>query len=347
MSECLVFLGAGCSAEFGVPTMSELVEEFENSRDPEEAPGKSPDVELYRIVSTSLKNIYQRYDLETVLAVLDRLADKSSMTPFDSFVIGTLGKKNYPFSNENVSWVAEELSNELREFLKDKCEFDLESFEKNKSTFDGLWELMAKVDNNATSENRLGSNIYTTNYDRYLDRYLQEKYSSVNTSIVQDYFNRVTDPPFFDPRLDAVLENYDPNNEYVKIHGSIDWYHQPNRRIVKTVEMFTRNVRDVMMLPVSEKPLYLEPWITLLMLFKRAIKQAKKIIAIGYSFNDEYIRDLFKEVTSGGMHRMAVIGRSASKVVSEHFSKDPNVRGYDYTFADILNCSDEVADWLK
>ena len=143
------------------------------------------------------------------------------------------------------------------------------------------------------------------------------------------------------------MRSTNPHNDYVKLHGSIDWFSDLNGKVVRTVEPFSEYKRGIMIYPTSEKPLYLEPWIRLLMLFKRALAQSLYWVVIGYSFNDEYTRNIILETLSRGFHKLAIIGRSGTDTKNRFFDRYSNVRGFDCEVQDIVNCKREIVDWIR
>lgn len=338
--EFLVFLGAGCSAEFEVPTMKEMVKDFK-----QDIKSRQQESYLYKKILAALNKKNGRCDLETVLDVLEKLSKKGINGPFESFILATLNTNKFDIANELTFQNADELKKGLKEFLFKKCTFDNKKYEENKKVFDDFWKFMEYLGINKGNSG-LNFNLYTTNYDRYLDVYLSEKYSRNYKSSVSDYFDTNSNPPIFNVPAENILPNYRPHNEYVKFHGSIDWYLSPDRTIKRTIEPFKDDKGGMMMYPISEKPLYLEPWNTLLSLFKRALKQADTWIAIGYSFNDEYLRSIFEEQLISGEHLLAILGKDGENVAKDHFNGRSDTKGFNCKFASLDKCQEDIKKWL-
>ncbi len=76
MEDCIVFMGAGASVPFGVPTMTEMVNKFEE--DLEKKCSANVDLykqrDLYRKIKGELK-YYQGYDIEAIITVLQDITD--------------------------------------------------------------------------------------------------------------------------------------------------------------------------------------------------------------------------------------------------------------------------------
>ena len=68
-SDLTFFLGAGASAPFGIPTMKQLVVNFEEML---ENNGTNEELDVFRDIKNTLENVLQRpTDLEDVFTVID------------------------------------------------------------------------------------------------------------------------------------------------------------------------------------------------------------------------------------------------------------------------------------
>lgn len=97
------------------------------------------------------------------------------------------------------------------------------------------------------------------------------------------------------------IDNVDTDRLYyklIKLHGSLDWFLRSDRKIVK-LESYKRkyggkNIENEMMIfPIQQKDLYLFPWYDLFRAFKLSLIKNTYWLVIGYSFNDEYIKNIF------------------------------------------------------
>jgi len=324
--------------------MSQMVEEFEHS-----LLEGSDEKKLYEDISSSLKRSYGRYDLETVLSVLESLESQDNMHPFVAFINDRLKKCSIPPIVTNESATSASLIRKLKDFLVNECKFDGDNYQKNQIVYKNLLDnVVAEIENTSNSGDFM-CNIYTTNYDCYLDRFLEERFSEQYYYKITDYFEKTGKPPYLNIFDEYFLKSYNPNNEYVKLHGSIDWFSTPNGKVVKTSNPFPTYTPDIMIYPTSDKPLYREPWIMLMMLFKRALKQTDYWIAIGYSFNDEYIRNMFLENLSSDppKHKLAIISPSAEETKGHFFNENSNVKGFNCKIQDIVKCKNEIIEWIK
>jgi len=322
--------------------MSQKIEKFEQS-----LPKGSDEEKLYEDISSSLKRSYGRYDLETVLSVLESLESKDSMHPFVAFINDRLKKLKIPPIVPNEIATSASLIRKLEDFLMNECKFDINNYDNNKNVYrDLLDNFAAEIENMSNSSNFM-CNIYTTNYDRYLDRFLAERFHRNYSGAVTDYFNKDGYPHYLDIREDHFLPNYSPQNEYVKLHGSIDWFLDTEDKVIRTDDPLPSYKPGIMIYPTSEKPLYREPWVRLLMLFKRALMRTNYWIAIGYSFNDEYIRNIFLENLNIGRNKLVIISPSAEDIKRRFFDKYSSVKGFNCRIQDIVKCNNEIIEWIK
>ena len=72
--------------------------------------------------------------------------------------------------------------------------------------------------------------------------------------------------------------------------------------------------------PLHQKDLYLYPWFELFKGFKHDLSKTKNWISIGYSFNDEFIRNIFHEALDDNMHKLVIVAPDANGIVSDKFS---------------------------
>jgi hypothetical protein len=113
----------------------------------------------------------------------------------------------------------------------------------------------------------------------------------------------------------------------IKLHGSLDWFGLDDGLIIKlgnaAVSAYAKRkvTGEFMLYPIQQKDLYLYPWFNLLYRFKRDLETTKTWIVIGYSFNDEFILNIFREVLDRGKHELIIVSPDAIRITEEKFSK--------------------------
>jgi hypothetical protein len=83
--EPLFFFGAGASRPFDIPTMKEMVSEFQKELANSSGKGIRDEVHLYSQVAASIKQAYGRVDLESVFTVVDAIAQGKTLKDLGYF----------------------------------------------------------------------------------------------------------------------------------------------------------------------------------------------------------------------------------------------------------------------
>src|SRR2546422_1379428 len=87
----------------------------------------------------------------------------------------------------------------------------------------------------------------------------------------------------------------------LKLHGSITWLQDSRwgltEQRVPPLEMKTytgrRFLGQVMLYPIEEKQLYVEPYMTMYLTLNRELAANRRWVVVGYSFGDRVVRDIF------------------------------------------------------
>ena len=113
--------------------------------------------------------------------------------------------------------------------------------------------------------------------------------------------------------------------EITKLHGSLDWFGLTDGTIIKSDKRRKTYAKkkvwgEFMLYPIQQKDLYLYPWFDLFYKFKDDLKHIRTWIVIGYSFNDEFIRNMFGEALSLGDHKLILVNPNADDIVKKKFN---------------------------
>jgi hypothetical protein len=95
------------------------------------------------------------------------------------------------------------------------------------------------------------------------------------------------------------------NMRIIKLHGSINWIKDPSGKLIakdlgETVDSLENKNEngyiqgEVIIYPISQKLLYLSPFIQFFNFFEKELRNNKIWIVIGYSFRDIIIRNMFE-----------------------------------------------------
>jgi len=269
-SDIVFFLGAGASVHAGVPHTFDFVEKFQQSEKL-----TSPETKTVKEIETILKEWLEktgkdpRVDIELLMETLDKLNRKNDEQLLHFFEL----KK---FKLEGFSEKGQILQKQ-KEFVKEKVIVSKEKI-KYLQSFLGFIQDYGSID------------VFTVNYDICM-----EQFCNVFQKTYRDGFEVEWNPKVFDnPNVDIRL---------YKLHGSVTWYRTYSGGFAKSmvkseneqIELVTGEKAESLMLYPMRKWEYAEPLLENLLNLKSKLQspKCKFVVVIGYSFRDEYIRDIF------------------------------------------------------
>lgn len=266
-SEVAFFFGAGASIEAGVPDTAGLMSHFVESLSSEKA------ISVKRFLKkledwARVQKPPRLLDIELLLETLQQAVNWKS-DPLTAFVSS---------APEIEGVVPAELLRLLRDFIKERVMVRAENV-KYLSPLRGFIDQYKPL------------NVFSANYDTAVEVFCAEhklKY--------RDGFDEVWNP--------RVFEELDIHIKLFKIHGSVTWYRTDRGRFVKipimvkgsSVELFTKEQAELVMLYPAQKFEYVEPLFELTLQMKRELAQCRTLFVVGYSFRDEHIRRIFWDI---------------------------------------------------
>jgi hypothetical protein len=288
---CLIFLGAGASKPYGIPTLQEF------SQDALNILKQNGHEELIQNIQETLIEFEMSLDFESLYSILDGLANPLKSVqyagPFTAFLVKNKSNlpKNYDYS---------QVLSDLRRIIYDKCSIinDSTVFEKVVKNMDELLEATAK---NGTIEWISGlvgrqstylSNIFaTTNYDMSLELYFFSK----GMPIIDGYKEKGGSiEKYFDPFLLSKIYSDRNSRGILKLHGSIWQFLRGNTMIKTKLDPHSKALpfsihveKEMMIYPTKEKDLLNHHFFPFFSIFKNI--RWFKLLVIGYSFRDEPI----------------------------------------------------------
>lgn len=340
MTETLIFLGAGASSPFGIPTMKDLVKLFEADL---KKHGDSPEVDLYGRVKEILREKYDEPDLEAVFSVIDRLSQNIRIDKWDDstyfyyraylekYEKAELPPDKYKEIKTKDIETAKSLKTKFEEFIKDNCLIKDNNFEKIDKVYSEFFDHLAKEGHEAkirgieipigagyiSSGNHYYRNwsFFTTNYDMCIESYWEGKDISINTGFRYDPGRRST-------IMDAQIFGNQPYLKLFKLHGSINWFREEDGKIVEyphrpTSTSFRRRrpLGEVMIYPISEKYMYTNPFLDMFYHFRNELVKSSCWLIIGYSLRDEAIKNLLLE--NANKNKMMIVVHPKAKMIIE------------------------------
>ena len=307
----LVFLGAGTSKPFGIPTMQEMVIEFEKEL-------KNNHAELFDFYSKIKDVLIKEYgdskiDIESMLSVINGISANTKPAELGHFVFYYMSNKNFDAFSPDEITLAKTLQIKLQDYIKDTCKVKI-SKDKNDEIYQKSYlplfrhMIGEKIDYEG-EELEHNWKAYTTNYDNVFEDF----WSAFQPP--NDHFKKIdnSDRHYFN------IGQLGMEHTFSKLHGSLDWTKEvkTGRIIRKKQAGFNRfqTEGEVMLFPIQQKDLYLHPWFTLFQDLKLGL--SKKIIwyVIGYAFNDEFIRNVFQEsLVSDSSKKLVIINPEAEQI---------------------------------
>ena len=322
MDEIMIFLGSGASAPFGVPTMTGkdgMSYKFESDStnlltDDEE--------KLYKIIQVDR----QSNDLERILGILDFVTKEPREIPrFFNVITNDLDLKSKRYDiNESVR-LLKSLKSKIFDSIKRNCMIDKPTLNKKKGIYEEFFNFLNKHITTSHYKIHPRYNIFTTNYDIIIDRYIKDKHDEGRGRFTyQDGFKIKNEYPEWSPEVYAEV----PTFKLFKLHGSIDWYYLDERKIVKRdvkllsyfgETIYCEKLSAAILYPVPNKEIYRDPFSELSSHLKDTLKDYNTNICIivGYSFRDEYIKKIFFDAINRRkekMEKMILIDKNPDEV---------------------------------
>jgi hypothetical protein len=295
----------------------------------------------YKEIKRILLETYGYADLESVFNVVEQVSLDSRYADLGFISAYILHKKGIDvklrMSVSTEVELAKKLSIAIKEFVRHICQLEesLTVEGKIEQLYGDLFDAVCSKYNigkisggGKQSYSYPNCPIYTTNYDLVQEKYWQGL-AHINDLWKEDGNIMVLD---VEKREGDIVE-------LVKLHGSLNWFKLEDGTIVKmdsSQERFARRrvEGELVLYPIRQKNMYLYPWFDLFGRFKDDLERTINWIVIGYSFNDEFIRNSFLEVLRVPGHKLIIVGPNASKITSTFFNNQESVIPIDGKFGD-------------
>lgn len=280
----LLFLGAGASRAFSMPTMMDLTKYVLDDLKQRNKKTYIIDYIVNRVIEMGFKP-----DIESILTCVDALKNPEEGIKQAGPYGGLISVRRKP--DERIIGQKEELdelSKDIRIIIRKYCGFPEEGYEKTLiQIYDVLFEKFSITE-------RTGLDVYTTNYDLCFEKYCNIKNIPYNDLS----HNR---------KLDYRRINQKRNWNIYKLHGSSNWMLDEKNeiKILDRIPQYGENSLsgkmkgEVMIYPTTEKYLSRNPYFSLLtslrndLMKKGSDKESNLIVIIGYSFRDMAINNAF------------------------------------------------------
>lgn len=309
----ILFLGAGFSKTFEIPTMEEMTRDL---------PRLDLDVrerQLLKSIRERLSN-YRHYDIEAVLTVLDYLSDPERVVnevvnaaPTQFFIEPKESWSNASLEARNRCYGIgdpDKVKKAVIKHIKSVCQMKPEK-EDLFPLIDQLLILLGLHLDGVDLRNTLGKKpvgkqlnhrIFTTNYDNVLCAYSNQREAlCMNGEISQNQvrIHEKTNPLLYDEKEKAF--------KIFRLHGFITWFidkhKQDMRHSGEVLQPGARSLlgdepdREAMIFPIGGKYVYKEPYCDMFFHLKEVLQEAKLVTVIGYSFRDTDVVGLFVDAS--------------------------------------------------
>jgi hypothetical protein len=293
LSKSLIFLGAGASVPFGIPTMNEFTDRVAESLS---GINKEWENRVLEIKST-LQTKGLRYDIEILSTALSIFSDPSLyrtyLTPFFAF-----SEYPVPQGNHSLAGILKEVKKEIYRVCKRYNRSDANKIYQG--LFDSLYSVdLTKINADGNLERfsyPVNYEVFTTNYDLSFSKFLEyqrKDYADGFSGADRGGISIFTNNWFTDHSKPDTMK-------FGKLHGSINYYKHEDGRIVKypisldEEDMSNEGIIDNMMIyPIGEKYATITPYFEILAKFRNTLINEKVVIVIGYSFRDDAINKAF------------------------------------------------------
>jgi hypothetical protein len=336
MNHFVLFIGAGASRPFGIPTMTEMARQFEEELQEESARGDgSAHYDLFDIVKSRLQE-YRSFDIEALVTVLqDILQYEEAPAGFLNhpsvhfFLIGEKGLSSAIAHGKSLAKkhrdAAEKLLAKVKNFVVRACMIKTEAFD----LYEELLEQVMQRDGynfKKLLNQRVGNincEIFTTNYDIVLEKYCYKSYLDRQSGEGDNQLLRMgkDNRKLFNPEEGAF--------KVYKLHGSINWYQDENGRLCWLTQparvgaptlLGGQIARELLIYPASQKYTFREPFYYMFHYLKERLTNCEVCYVVGYSFRDEDILGLFMDSMSLNSHLiLCLIDPVAEDIAAEKF----------------------------
>jgi hypothetical protein len=331
MAGILIFLGAGASRPFGIPTMKEMVVRFEEKLYQDNLVSEE-ERELYQAIRKNVTDQSGVADLETVFSVIEGLTKgppKSELSHYARYCYyGVLMKEMNDLEPKLVhelksnSAFAGSLKNRFERFILEECRL---RGDQRGHLIQVYGELFKQLSERAGFRGIGGTGIQygdvsicTTNYDLCVELFCRMAGISLANGFEEDKIQHGRLPKW------ETLDGSGPR--LIKLHGSISWRVRDDGQLIEHEAVGDETlsgeklVGRAVLYPIDQKAVYRDPYFQLYYRFKRDLQAINRWVVIGYSFNDDVIAQTFSEAATSSK-RLVVVHPHLESIWSEKLSQ--------------------------
>lgn len=275
----MLFLGAGASKPFGIPTMQDFTMEIPKALKDDEAG------EVNRILGRLREFGYRDADIEAVMDVLTAREDPNRARR-------SIGPRLIEFAERVVNKVSDVKANILLEAIKEQIEARCSraNFQQSDAYYEKFFKGVPTGFTNGIP--MVFQQIFTTNYDLCIDKFIRK----------QGYEDGFEEKVGYGRVFTANWRGTGAQGfTLCKLHGSVNWF-EVGGRITQLAFAPGQSFMDeqvtgrMMVYPASEKYAMTSPYAECLFHLRRSLMAERlyePVIVVGYSFRDAPVNNAF------------------------------------------------------
>lgn len=319
----MLFLGAGASKAIGLGDLRDLTVKVRKELD------KRGYENMFGKITRRLESADRKHrffnegeiDLEVILSILNatvnRMGALKELGPFAIYLNTFTNKRKLSLHTK------EDDLNKIRKIIGKVISRSLINYNKGKAKkyYQPLFQISFdlnhkyKTKTGHTSQPPLFEHIVTTNYDRIIENLYEDADMHGRPPRMGFKEDVRTQERYLD--TDGLITGkyqYGTGNnhiEYLKLHGSIDWWvRRSDRQIIQREHAKSlrgeRYPEQIMVYPVYEKHISQDPYFSLHYYFRNLLYYNDVYLVIGFSFRDPSINNAFRD---------ALINKPASRMI--------------------------------
>lgn len=329
----MLFVGAGASKAMGLGDLQDLTVKVRKEL------GKRGYENIFekitrRLESTDLKDQFfneGEIDLEVILSILNATVDRrealKELGPFAIYLNTFTNKRKL-----SLLHATEDDLKKIRKIIGKTISQSLTNYNKSKAekNYRRLFQISVDLNHKYrtktghTSQPPLFEHIVTTNYDRIIENLYEDANMHGRPPRMGFKEDERTQERYLD--TDGLINGkyqYGTGNnhiEYLKLHGSIDWWIRlSDRQIIQREHAKSlrgeRYPEQIMVYPVYEKHISQDPYFALHYYFRNLLYYNDVYLVIGFSFRDPSINNAFRDaLTKKPASRMIIVNNNRKNI---------------------------------
>jgi SIR2-like domain len=315
-NEIILLLGAGASQEANIPITREMIIKIENLLQTDwkdYAPLYNYILSQYRL----LNNNNSSPNIEDLVGILDELL--------------LLLKKEHPLALFHLSWI---------NFIENVGNYTVDTVMKFKQEI--VKELKKWVELENTTNAKYYRNIarfqksynypfriFTLNYDKCIEEtcktFTETGGEEIKCSIERGFGNEENDYNTWAwerfKQRDTNVEENEPDIYLYKMHGSIDWTRNEQKKIIHKSSNTIKEGEHLIIFGTKEKVKAYDPFLFFIYEFREYTLSAKVICICGYGFWDNHINEIMQQALETDETKILVVNKYKDKQKSEENQK--------------------------